>query len=159
MKLALLTLFLCGPMFHAFAELQFPDFTSLPPDFQSVSGYRLHKTYDESLNLELPKAVASFCTGVRINIRDEDGRLISETNLRPPQPSEDGSISISSTLVSRPFTTEIIVYTAAPPGFPTLPNFGGFTFRLPKSEPDKAVDSTATRVTPPAEQVPRHAQP
>jgi len=116
---------------QAVAEMYFPEFSSLPPSAKASWGYQV-KEEPSHFYLKIPKSAATFCTAIRLYIKDKEGRIISETNMSIPNASKDGSVEISSSLQNQSFFMEMILYTGVPPNAALFTNFGGFTFTTSK---------------------------
>jgi hypothetical protein len=117
------------------AEMQFPRFEQLSVEQQQKWGYTvkvMRSAGSANLSVEIPPAAAKVYKGARLYFWDGGHQLLGETSNFDLTKRSDGSLTFSLSLFRQWADAELVIYSAALPGASLIPDFGGFTFYLPR---------------------------
>ena len=118
------------------AEMQFPRFDQLSAEQQKKWGFSVKVTRSPggaSLSVEIPPAAAKVYKGARLYFWDGGHQLLGEISNFDLSKRSDGSLMFSLSLFRQWADAELVIYSARLPDADLIPDFGGFTFYLPRS--------------------------
>jgi hypothetical protein len=118
------------------AEMQFPRFEQLSAEQQKKWGYSVKVASSPgsaNLSVEIPPAAAKVYKGARLYFWDGGHQLLGEISGFDLSKRPDGSLAFSLSLYRQWADAELIIYSGQLPEADWIPDFGGFTFRLPRS--------------------------